>query len=189
VRLRVRVSDSAGALHALLADECDLALTGSSSGDRRLLLTTFAEDQVVLVGPSPNRFAPSGRLETAELARVPLIVREAGSGTQRSVAGFLAAHGLRGAVELGSTEAVKRAARAGMGLAFVSRLAVEEELGEGKLQAVEVPGLPLARSFYVARFKGVTLSAAASELLRLLTRPARRAPAAPRPARARRGRH
>jgi len=172
VTISVAVSDSRAAIAALLAEECDLALVGAKPAERRIVATAFALDEIVLVGPSPNPFAPRLKLSAAELRRVPLVVREEGSGTRAAIAPLLQ----RGAddgpalVHVGSSEAARRCARHGVGLAFVSSLAVAEDLAAGRLTRVAAPGLPLRRRFYVARSKRVTLPAAARALLALLIR-------------------
>ncbi|HEY3174131.1 MAG TPA: selenium metabolism-associated LysR family transcriptional regulator [Candidatus Polarisedimenticolia bacterium] len=173
VQIKVRVSDSAGALGALLADECELAFLGTRQADRRVIYTPFADDEIILIGPVPNPFAPVGSLTTSRLREVPLVLRESGSGTRRSMASLLSRHGLRGAAELGSTEAVKRGVLSGMGLGFVSRLSVRDELKAGALAVVKAPGLPVRRSIYAARLRGRSLSAAARAFLDLVNRGSR----------------
>jgi DNA-binding transcriptional LysR family regulator len=83
IGVTLEVSDSRRALVELLEQNCDLALIGATTVDRRVAYLPIADDEVVLVGPQPNPFAPSGRLGHAALARVPLIVREDGSGTRK----------------------------------------------------------------------------------------------------------
>src|SRR5262245_16616681 len=67
IRVEMSVSDSDSATSAVLAREVDLALVGSKPRDRRLVATAFATDEVVLVGPSPNSFAPKGKLTLKDL--------------------------------------------------------------------------------------------------------------------------
>src|SRR5262249_18051781 len=63
--------------------------------------------------------------------------------------------------ELGSSEAIKRAAREGLGLAFLSRYAVAEEVERGDLEAFRLAGRPpLVRNFSIARLAGRPLSPA-----------------------------
>src|SRR5262245_46080746 len=120
IRVEMDVSDSEMATSALLAREADLALVGSKPRDRRLSASIFASDEVVLVGPAPNPFAPKGRLTLKELADVPLILREQGSGTRGAIARILPHLGERAAVlRVGSSEAAKRCVQHGLGLAFV----------------------------------------------------------------------
>ena len=173
VGITIDVSDSRRAIAELIDQNCDLALVGATMSDRRVAYSPVAEDEVVLVGPLPNPFAPSGRLGHTAFARVPLIVREEGSGTRKVVARLIArraAHDAKAVtIQVGSTEAAKRCAAQGVGLALVSRRAVAEELAARRLGLVSAPGLPARRRFWAARLEHVTLSRAAKELLALLS--------------------
>jgi DNA-binding transcriptional LysR family regulator len=171
IRVELDVSDSEKAASALLAREADLALVGSKPRDRRLTANAFASDEVVLVGLSPNPFAPRGRLTLKELREVPLVLREQGSGTRGAIARILPHLGDEAPIlRVGSNEAAKRCVQHGLGLAFVSREAVSSEIAAGLFQVVELPGTPVRRTFYVARHRGVTPSAAARAFLALLDR-------------------
>lgn len=169
--IEMSVSDSEKAISAVLAKEADLALVGKKPRDRRLLSAVFASDEIVLVGPAPNPFAPSGRLTLKELRGVPLVLREQGSGTRDTIARILPHLGERaGALRVGSSEAAKRCVQHGLGLAFLSRQAVATELAAGLFQIVELPGTPAKRTFYVVRHRGVTPSPAMEAFLELVDR-------------------
>jgi DNA-binding transcriptional LysR family regulator len=172
VRVVVEVSDSRGAETALLAEACDLAVVGAPIGDKRVRSTRLASDEVVLAGPTRGPHAGVTATSRRGLARLPLILREAGSGTQQAIARLLPA-GSDGAVlgrlQLGSTEAVRRSVRAGLGFAFLSRTAIAADLEAGELQVVKLPGTPVRRAFWVARLRTVTPSAAARALLQALS--------------------
>src|SRR5262249_40396688 len=72
--------------------------------------------------------------------------------------------------ELGSSEAIKRAAREGLGLAFLSRYAVAEEVERGDLESFRLAGRPpLVRHFSVARLTGRPLSPAERRFVETLT--------------------
>jgi len=168
----VGVSDSGTAVARLLAGDCDIALVGSPPQDRRLLSRPFATDEVVFVGPSPNpHLADSGDAELSSLSRIPLVLRQEGSGTRAAVAELLArfaepASAAR--VTVGSSEAAKRCVLAGLGMAFISRHAVAQELADGRLTLCALPGLPVRRSFFVAQLRNATPSSAGAALIDLL---------------------
>ena len=168
IRVEMSVSDSEKAISALLAKEADLALVGSKPRDRRLAASTFAADEIVLVGPAPNPFAPEGRLSLKQLREVPLILREPGSGTRGAIARILPHLGEQAAaLRVDSSEAAKRCVQHGLGLAFLSRQAVASEVAAGLFQVVDLPGTPVRRTFYVVRNRAVSPSAAARAFLEL----------------------
>ena len=171
IRLEMDVFDSDKALAAVLAREADLAVVGKKPRGRELVSDIFARDDIVLVGPAGNAFAPGGRLTLKELREVPLVLREQGSGTRDAIARFLPhVHDSKHALRVGSTEAAKRCVQHGLGLAFLSRQAVTSELAAGLFTLVELPGTPVRRTFYWVRHRAVTPSAAAQAFLELVNR-------------------
>jgi DNA-binding transcriptional LysR family regulator len=85
----------------------------------------------------------------------PLVLREEGSGTRRSVEAALVAAGLRlprnGVVlTLGSTQAILQAVAQGLGLGFVSARAAAQAQADGRLACVGLEGVDLRRDLYLA---------------------------------------
>jgi len=172
VAVTVEVSDSKKAIAQLLSHECDLALVGVRARDKRVVYTPFGEDEIVLVGRADDPLCRR-RLTTRDLRRVRLIVREEGSGTRQSASAFLARHAPPRTdpftrLQAGSTQAAKRCALEGLGLALLSRQSVAEDLEAGRLAVVSAPGLPVRRRFFAARLRTATLPAAAKALYDLL---------------------
>jgi DNA-binding transcriptional LysR family regulator len=76
-------------------------------------------------------------------------LREQGSGTRVVNEEFLTAASLNPqTLTLGSNGAIKQAARAGIGVSFISRAAVALELEHGLLAALPVRHRPAARRWY-----------------------------------------
>ena len=69
---------------------------------------------------------------------------------------------------MGSTEAAKRCVLAGLGLTFISRLAVSDELASERLAVVPLSGTPVSRRFWVVQRRDRSLSSAATALASLL---------------------
>ncbi len=108
------------------------------------------------------------------LLQEPWIVREEGSGTRMAVELSLRKKGrslkdFRVVMKMGSSSAVKEVAKAGLGLAFLSRRAAEEELRHGVLRPIHVRGMaPIPRFIYIVTHRGRTLSPIGSQFLRFL---------------------
>jgi DNA-binding transcriptional LysR family regulator len=80
------------------------------------------------------------------------LLREPGSGTRTANEEFLADHGLDArTLTLGSNGAIKQAARAGLGISFVSRDAVAAELEAGLVGAIDVAGGPEPHHWHMLR--------------------------------------
>lgn len=108
------------------------------------------DDELLVVVAPGHPWAKRGvPLRLPELARTPIVMREAGSGTRDTLAEYLAAHDppleATAAIELGTSAAVRSAISAGVGPGVLSRLAVRDDLVLGRLLAVEVDGPALKR--------------------------------------------
>lgn len=102
-----------------------------------------------------------------------MLGREAGSSTKRVAGRVLAEAGVRPRQvwELDSSEAIKRAAREGLGFAFLSRYAVAEEVERGELASFRLAGRPrIERSLHVARLARRPLSPSERGFVATLTR-------------------
>ncbi|HYO09829.1 MAG TPA: LysR substrate-binding domain-containing protein [Tepidisphaeraceae bacterium] len=152
----------------------DLALTEGFIESEDLEAAVFRQDELVPIAPPEHALLKRrGRgkpVTAAELCREPLILRETGSGTRAVVEHHLAKLGLsiRPIMSLGSTEAVKRAVASGIGLAIVSRLALETELNAGALAIVPVSDLKIRRPLHRLELRGKERSAATKAFLATL---------------------
>lgn len=167
------MSDSGRALGALRAQTCDLAIVGARERDKRVVYTPVAVDEVVLVARPDDPLAEGGGpLSPEAFARAPLVLRGEGSGTRSAVADLLAERSGAGArtpsVRVGSTAAARQCVLHGLGMTFISRLAVAEDLAQGRLVEVALPGTPVARQFFAARLRATEPSAAVGNLIRCL---------------------
>ncbi len=172
VTVEVEVAASDEILKRLLAGRVQLALIGATSADERVALEPFLEDEIVGVAKPGLAPLKNGALAPAKLAAFMLLAREPGSSSQQAIDQELHAIGIApaGVWELGSSEAIKRAAREGLGLAFLSRYAVAEEVERGDLESFRLAGRPpLLRHFSVARLAGRPLSPAERSFVDTLT--------------------
>jgi molybdate transport repressor ModE-like protein len=172
VTVEVEVAASDEILKRLLAGRVQLALVGAAAADERIELEPFLEDEVVGVAKPGLAPLKNGALAPSKLAEFMLLAREPGSSSQQVIDAELRATGVTpaGVWELGSSEAIKRAAREGLGLAFLSRYAVAEEVERGDLQSFRLAGRPpLVRHFSVARLAGRPFSPAERSFVETLT--------------------
>ena len=173
VTVEVEIASSAEILGRLLAGRIQLAIVGAERSDERVMLMPFLEDEIVGVARPGLLELRNGSLAPAALSEHMLLAREAGSGSQEVADEELRAAAVRPARvwELGSTEAIKRAAREGLGVAFLSRYAVAEEVARGDLEAFRLAGRPpMRRHLSTARLAGRPPSPAESVFVATLTR-------------------
>lgn len=173
VTVEIEVAASDEILKRVLKGSVQLAVVGATRADERIELEPFLEDEVVGVAKPGLAPIERGTLSPAELSEFMLLAREPGSSSQQAIDRELHAIGARaaGVWELGSSEAIKRAAREGLGVAFLSRFAVAEEVERGDLQSFRLTGRPpLLRNFSIARLAGRPPSPAERAFVATLTR-------------------
>jgi molybdate transport repressor ModE-like protein len=173
VSVEVEIAASGEILRRLLAGRVQLALVGADQADERIALEPFLADEIVGVAKPGLAPVRDGTLPPERLADFTLLCRELDSSSRAAVEQELRMIGIRPAAvwELGSPEAVKRAAREGLGIAFLSRYAVAEEIERGELDSFRLRGRPpLTRHFSVARLASRPFSPAERGFVATLTR-------------------
>jgi molybdate transport repressor ModE-like protein len=137
--------------------EVSLGLAGELDWPAGVTAEPFLDDEVVGIAAPGRLRVRRGRVAAADLADQTLLVREPGSSTRAVAERRIGRAGYRPAKrwELDSSEGIKRSVRAGLGIGFVSRLIVQEELDRGELEAFALEGAgPMARSIYLLRPDG-----------------------------------
>lgn len=155
VRVSIKVLGRDEVIARLLDERLALGVTSHRIEHRDLEYTPFFEDRVILIVPARHRWAAFGRALPSDLVDEPMIMREERSGTTQVLAEGLAPHNitidmLNSVMEIGNAEAIEMAVEEGIGIAFVSELAAARGLALGRIKAIEVPGLDLHRTIYLA---------------------------------------
>ena len=134
--------------------EASLGMAGELDWPDGVVAEPFLEDEIVGIA-APGRLPSRATLD--QIAGETLLSREPGSSTRVVADRFLAPLAYRPAKrwELDSDEGIKRTVRAGLGIGFVSRRVVEEEIGRGELEAFAVEGAaPMRRLIHLLRPDG-----------------------------------
>ena len=140
-QLQVMETDSAGVVEQIISRRADLGFAGTQLEEKRCAYLPFYRDELVVIAPGNERFRSRlGQEVTEWIMKEPLILREVGSGTRREAERLLGQmgvdmDGLNIAASMENQETIKRSVRSGMGVAILSRLAAEDEIGSGKLLA------------------------------------------------------
>lgn len=147
----------------LLDYRLDLALVEGPVEDRQIDVVPWRDDELVVIAAPDHPLAQQASIDLQALAAAPFITREPGSGTGAVAAQALQAHGLepRIVLELGSTEAIKQAVAAGLGIAIVSRATLDDQLALGRVRILTIPRLVIRRDLTELRRHGHTPSLAA----------------------------
>ncbi|HDZ49408.1 hypothetical protein LCGC14_0544540 [marine sediment metagenome] len=111
----------------------------------------WRQEPVVLITRPDHPYAGWHEIDRETLAGMSLLGGEPGTGTGRLLANFFGERGPfpKVSMQLGSTEAVKQAVKAGLGVSLVLAACVEEEIQAGTLCAIPVSDAALAKKLMV----------------------------------------
>jgi len=146
---------------ALERKEIDLGIVEGHSRNSSIRYTEFVRDEIVLVANPSHPLARRSSIRPEELTRIPLLLREPGSGSLEVLAHALKSVGLklsqlRREMQLDSTEMIKSYLLQAPCMAFLSVHAMTRELRDNECMIVDVKGLSIERNFYFARLQGDT---------------------------------
>jgi DNA-binding transcriptional LysR family regulator len=161
-------------VEAVEKQKISLGFIEGPARSREVKTEPFLEDELVLIASTAHEWAERTSVCCSEIASIPLLMRERGSGTRHVIELALERQGVKRnsmhiVMELDSTEAIKSAVEAGLGVGFVSRWAIAKDLRLGNnFKIVEVEGLTIKRQFLVACATGPESQGLALEFRRFL---------------------
>ncbi|MGE0312307.1 MAG: LysR family transcriptional regulator [Lautropia sp.] len=164
VEIRLRVAQNRAAMVELLgANEIDLAIMGRPPDEVDTRAEIFAAHPLVFVARPDHPLFTIGHPPARALAAYDFLAREAGSGTRSAMDRFLREHRVapKALIEISSNEAIKQAAIAGIGLAFLSLHSIGLELEQRLLRILPIEASPVMRSWYIVSMRNRILSPAA----------------------------
>ena len=148
----------------------EVGVVGAVPSSRVLESRPLMADDLVLIVPPEHPWAARKTVALEDVRREPMIVRERGSGSRETLEEALRQAGLdltafRVVAEIASTQAVKQAVRAGLGVSFVSDRAVTDECRAKLLVCVRVRDLTVTRAFHLVVHKDRSRSPLAQAFL------------------------
>ena len=173
VELSLEVSNSEDIEASIHDTVLDIGLVEGPPIGKDLESLPFIQDQLVLITSKDHPWSNFDSISVFELDKYPFISREKGSGTRLEMeqhlkkAGF-SANNLNVIMELGSTSAIKAAVESGLGVAMISKWAVQEKVKAGLLAQVKLKEDEFERNFRIIYHKKKFRTQASEEFLRFL---------------------
>ncbi len=170
IALNLEIANTRVIQKKLRENALDVGLTEGFVEDTALSADVFGEDDLVAVVPPDHALLRQDSVTAVRFCAEPVLLREPGSGTREVTERALARLGIAvtPALSLGSTEAIKRSVAAGLGVAIMSRLALDLEFQIGLLRPLPLSDLTITRPLHVVRERGRSESAAVQAFLALL---------------------
>jgi len=170
-RVRLNIANTTEVITAVVNMEADLGFIEGSQTHPDLLVQHWLTDELMVVAAPGHALCTnrvgSDRMSIIQLRAATWIVRELGSGTRQATDEWLIQHlgQVNIGFELGSTEAIKRLAAAGAGLACVSRYAALDDLRSGRLAEVKTSLPPSRRRLAMVLRKDKRLGRATTDFM------------------------
>jgi DNA-binding transcriptional LysR family regulator len=158
VHVALTVSDTQRIVEQVARRELELGVVGAARRHRGVAFEPFFRDEVVLAVPRGHRFADR-TISLDELQKEPIVLMQEGAGVRQVIDDELREAGVRlrdldVRLELGLQESARSAVLAGYGVTFISRAAVEADVGAGTLAVSRVEGLDASREISLVRASG-----------------------------------
>ncbi|KYH32325.1 HTH-type transcriptional regulator CysL [Moorella mulderi DSM 14980] len=177
VDLTLEIANTERIVRRVVQHTLDLGLIEGPASHPDLIFEDFFHDELVVVVPPNHPWAGRRSVSVKELPGHPFILREPGSGTRVVMEENLKMLGVDPAelkiiMELGSTQAIKEAVKAGMGISIISNLTVKIESRYNLLREIHIKEKPFRRNFQVAYNRHKFRTRATEAFLSILRQPA-----------------
>jgi DNA-binding transcriptional LysR family regulator len=151
IEVHLAVKDTRQIEDGVIRNDFDFGFVGGHLAGDEVDVIPWMTDHLVLVVPANHHLARKKSVKIADLRKEMFILREAGSATRAAVAHHLKKADLEveTVMEMENPESVKKAVQSGLGIAFISKFAVETELKAKSLVALGVKGLDINRQLKI----------------------------------------
>lgn len=171
VELLMDVTNKSKVVESLQNNEVDFSLVSIVPAGMAVNSVSLLDNKLYLVGSKNNRVDASIGIKEL-FAKLPLIFREAGSGTRQAMEDYLHKNKIvvRKKMELTSNEAIKQAVLAGLGYSIMPLIGIKNEIRSGQMKIVPVRGLPIRTAWRLIWLKQKQLSPVANAYLEFIHR-------------------
>ncbi len=168
IDLMIDVTNKTKVVESLEKNEVDFSLVSVMPDGLDLLEEPLLPNKLYLTGAGDADFETTRKMSKSVFDTIPLIFREAGSGTRVTMQRYFQKANIVPKVrfELTSSEAVKQAVMAGLGFSIQSLLSIKNELTQKDIQIIPVKGMPLVESWRLVWLKQKKMSMVASAFLK-----------------------
>ncbi len=169
IDLNMDVTNRFKVLKSVENNEVDFALVSMLPENLQVESIPLMPNKLYLIG-NAKKSAAFLNDTMNDLGNLPLIYREKGSATRRSMENFLIKHNIdvTKKMQLTSNEAVKQAVIAGLGFSVMPLIGLKNELMQGELKIIPINGLPITTSWNLIWLKGKKFTPAANAFLEYL---------------------
>jgi LysR family transcriptional regulator, low CO2-responsive transcriptional regulator len=162
VSVNIKRADYASILESIIDNSVDFGVVSLPVGDNRLTVVLIHRDELIVIAPPRHHLGKLKSVSIAEVAKYPLVLPKAGH-TRDALEELFHQHRLKPnyAMELDSSELLKRFVAADVGVGFIARSNVQEDVRAGALAAISISDAQIRRDLALVFRKDKALSRAA----------------------------
>ncbi|MFO7666246.1 MAG: selenium metabolism-associated LysR family transcriptional regulator [Desulfobacterales bacterium] len=154
IKVYIKTVNSEEALDMVINRHAELGFIGKKPLTKKINAEPIWKDRLVIAVSGKHKWSQKIFITANELTEEPFVTREKGSGTREILENYLKENAgpdfrLNIIAELGSSEAIKEAIIAGLGISFISIHAISRELEQKLLVEIPVSGWVVERDFHV----------------------------------------
>lgn len=151
IDIHVEIGNTTQVIEAMHTKKLDVGLVEGNTNPADMRVDPFMEDELVIIAPREHPYSQHPLIEENMLQNQVWILREHGSGTRAYCDKLIQDLELRvkRSYVFSSSQSVKEAVRAGLGIAMLSRLIVERELREGEIVQLNIKSRRFTRPFSI----------------------------------------
>jgi DNA-binding transcriptional LysR family regulator len=169
VQLSVDRSYGSRVVEAVMDNLADFGITQLPIQEKKLQAVKIHSDEIIVLLPAKHPLAHRRHLTARDLIGQPLLMPKSGTTRARLDVWFEPVENeIQIAMELDSTEMIKRFVMTGLGLSFLAASNCHEEIAQGKLAAVSMGPEPMARKVALIYRKDKALSKAALGFIQVI---------------------
>ena len=174
VEIQLEVTNTQHIVDHILEKKLDIGLIEGPVHEENIISQSFMQDELLVVLPFNHPLAVKKNLTLKELASLPFVLREKGSGTREVIESALTKAGLdlktlKTVMELGNTQAVIGAVEAGLGATILSGLAVSKEIQLKTVKTCNISNVSIVRNFSLIYNKHHPLSSICETFLSFMS--------------------
>ena len=170
VNLQVTIGNTEEIIAGVRANDLDIGFIEGDAQENDLIVTPYMKDEMIIVAPSNHPLSEPSFVDQSSFQDQVWVLRELGSGTRAFSDQFIQDEqiSVKRSYVFNSSQGVKEAVAAGLGIAMLSRWIVRKELASGEIKELKINHNHLERQFSIIRHKESSPSMAANVFIEKL---------------------
>ncbi len=160
IDISIIIENTNNIVNLILENKIDFAYVEGPVHSDEIIVEDFYDDELVIITSTEHHFAKQKTIDIKALEKEKIIMREKGSGTREIIETLLLSHNIKiqKSLELGNTEAIKKAVEAGLGISCISNRAISKEVKHNNLAIIKLKNEKIIRKLSVIYHKDKILS-------------------------------